>query len=846
MLRYIQCSLYLVTTALVGLISSNAKALEVSYSPTVKWHTNYYYWIERENGQEACNYQITQDYKNNFDGRITTTFVLDPPATSNSNWPVGHCHFVYNNGQAPVDTRDLSANLSCPRGGILSENKDRTAYLCKLADPIIVYNRKAANLGPTCSANGGHSCGEPINTANGNMWHSVIDYKDRIGGTLSFLRTYNSLNLMAYGIYSMGSRWTHDYDASIQAVSPSSTYDDQQCYKRIDNGLIFCESTSQKIAAGTAPSALQVQRGNGKRFVFTLKSAKYVGDSDTNDYLEIVYGDNNITGFQYHDATTLGVERYDSSGRLLSIKSKGGAMRRLTYSDGTTNNSAIGRYPADSPVCSRASTNSIQSFGRLLCVTDDWGRQLNFEYDDKGRMTLMTDPSGHAYVYEYDGVTGGCTTETISTQACLANNLTKVTYPDSTSHQYIYNEVAYIGGGNACSVAPAVGNGFANLYNSMTGLVDENGTRYITWNYSCSGLATGSQLAGNVNKVSIAFTINGSDASTVLRSELSTIAGDPSSPKMQTSLLTPKTILGVGKISYLDNPCAVCGSVKSRNFDANGNVASTYDWAYQFPTLYTYDLQRNLERSRTEASNSEIARVITTIWHPTMRLPVTVAEPKLITKKNYDDNGNVLLITKQATTDETGSMGVDATVTGMLRTWLYTYNPYGQVISATGPRKDLADTISYTYDAQGNLASITNALGQTTTYSKYDDNGNVGRIVQPNGMATEFAYTLRGAIAGATVFYGVAQEATYYEYDPAGQLIKKTMPDGSWHRFEYDPAHRLVSVGDNLSNSTKYQLDLTGNRIGEQVFDRSGVLKRQITREFNTLNQLIKVTGATQ
>jgi YD repeat-containing protein len=141
---------------------------------------------------------------------------------------------------------------------------------------------------------------------------------------------------------------------------------------------------------------------------------------------------------------------------------------------------------------------------------------------------------------------------------------------------------------------------------------------------------------------------------------------------------------------------------------------------------------------------------------------------------------------------------------------------------------------------------VTNALGQATTYSNYDDNGNVGRIVEPSGLVTEFTYTARGKVATRTVSDGASRETTSFEYDPAGQLTRQINPDGAWMSFGYDQAHRLTSVNDNLGNNITYTLDLTGNRIGEQVKDPAGVLTRQVARVFNTLGQMTKVTGAVQ
>jgi YD repeat-containing protein len=55
----------------------------------------------------------------------------------------------------------------------------------------------------------------------------------------------------------------------------------------------------------------------------------------------------------------------------------------------------------------------------------------------------------------------------------------------------------------------------------------------------------------------------------------------------------------------------------------------------------------------------------------------------------------------------------------------------------------------------------------------------------------------------------------------------------------------LTQVQDNAGNRTVYTLDALGNRIAEQVFDPNQVLARTRSREFNSLNRLIKDIGGT-
>jgi len=702
--------------------------------------------------------------------------------------------------------------------------------------------RRGSNLGHNCTA-----CGEPISISTGNMWHDEVDFQDGPEGNLSFSRTYNSIFWNAVQGHLLGTRWTTEYDARLRPVSPSTKFSDQRCYKRTDNNKIFCEFAGDLNATLLSASAIQVTRSDGKTQVFNVNSGAYVSAADTVDRLSATTApDNSITGFQYEDGKTGAIETYDTTGLLLTITSAKGSTRRLTYSNGTSNDTSLGRYPASAPVCTGpADPGAVLPSGYLLCVTDDWGRQLNFAYDSNGRVKAMTDPSGNTSLYEYDGATGGCSASAPNNPACKANNLTKLTHPDGTARKYVYNESANINGGAVCSNVVSVGNGFGHLLYSMTGLIDEKGVRYITWGYNCAGYATSSQLAGGVEKVSIVNSFSTSTAELITSNQVTTYLGNPASPQTASSTFTPTLVLDDYKNTAVSALCSVCGTTKARTFDANGNPSTLTDFLGNV-TKFTYDLSRNLETSRIEGYGSTAARTITTSWHSTLRVRTGVAEPKRITTYTYDAHGSVLTRTVQATSDTTGAAGFGATPVGTARVWRYEYNPYGQLTKETGPRTDIADVTTYAYDVKGNLNTVTNALGHVTTLSAYDDSGRVGSILAPNGTLTQLTYTTRGKLASRTVSHGDAQQTTSYEYDPVGQLTKVTNPDGSWFAYGYDDAHRLTSISDSLGNSVVYTLDLTGNRLSEQVKDPNGVLTRQISRVYNTLNQLMSVTGAEQ
>ena len=287
-------------------------------------------------------------------------------------------------------------------------------------------------------------------------------------------------------------------------------------------------------------------------------------------------------------------------------------------------------------------------------------------------------------------------------------------------------------------------------------------------------------------------------------------------------------------------------------------------------TNYSYDLTRNLETQRVEGAGRPEQRTISTQWHPYWRQPVAVAEPKKLTTWVYNGDGGVYCAppsatvpsinggtqpigvvcskTEQATTDTTGGSGLGAPVTGTPRTWQWTYSQYGQVLTADGPRTDVSDLTTTTYyDAadpdlgkRGNVATITDALGHVTQITAYDLNSNPLTIVDPNGVTTTLTYDLRQRLTSRTV----GSETTSYSYDAVGQLLKVTLPDGSFIAYTYDPAHRLTQIADALGDTITYTLDAMGNRTQETVKDPSGNLSRTRSRVFDALSRLAQDIGA--
>lgn len=618
----------------------------------------------------------------------------------------------------------------------------------------------------------------PCNVGTGNKYQSEVDYAGIGIYPLKLGRVYNNGSTTPSSVETTvwGSHWRGVYDRSIAYAT---------------NGAI---------------STAAVKREGGKQHYFNLTGTNFIGDADVVGTLVRLGVDasGNATGWTYTNERDE-IERYDASGKLVTITNRAGQVQTLTYSDGTTG--VNGGFVLDA---TGAATTAALPAGRLIRVTDPSSRSLQYEYDVAGRVVKATDPAGGAYTYAYSDATSTA-------------NLTSVTYPDGKIRTYLYGEAANV------SFTPNAG---VSYLHSLTGIVDENGVRYASWTYDAAGRATSSEhgvFGSGIDRVSMAYAApdaSGNSSTTVVDTQgTSRVYGF-------------STTLGVVKNTGISGqPCNDCAAATT--YDANGNIASSTDWNGNV-THYVYDLTRNLETSRTEAFGKPEARTITTRWHSTYRLPAAIAEPLRITSFSYDASGNLLSKSIQPTTDVTGASGLSAIASGIARTFTYTYNASGQVLSVNGPRTDVSYLTIYTYDTQGNLATVTNALNQITTLDNYDANGRIGRITDPNGLVTTLSYDARGRLTARTE----GSETTSYQYDGVGQLTRITLPDTSTIQYTYDNAHRLTDITDVDGNHIHYTLDKAGNRTKEEILSPTNTVITTHDRVFNTLNQLYQDIGA--
>ena len=690
-------------------------------------------------------------------------------------------------------------DVLCPAGYTNQLDINSGVSYCFRAQPAPDPNK---NKG--CCNNGGTSpsTAYPISIGTGNKFLSETDIA-AIAGGLEFRRSYNSLNPSASTV--IGTGWQHNYNLSLD----------------VETNLTVGDFTGVALAT----------RGDGRvlKFSQVTGSTTWTSDADIADRLvNVIDGSGNVTGHQFIESSSDRVETYNLSGQLTAINDSRRAQTfALTYD-----------------------ANNI-----LTTVTDRAGRQLQFGYDGQGRIKDVFGPDLAHWQYAYDA----------------SNNLTLVTTPTGTTRVYAYENTSY----------PS----------ALTGITDENGVRYVTYAYDTQGRASSENLwsgAGQtlpVNQFALLFPATNQ-----------TLVTDPLSTQRTYQFEVQQGSIVLDSVSQ---PCTVsiCGAyatIKSRSYDpTTGLTSSTTDFNGN-TTTYAYDTTRDIETQHVEASGTTSQRTIATVPDPNFHVPDqrTVANAsgvtngtEALTKWFYNARGQVLFrceidpAVSGASSYACNSSG--SAPTGV-RKWSYTYCEQADVSAGTcplvglnksidGPRTDVSDVTTFTYYQTtdesgcatlgstchhlGDLQKVTNAVGQITTYASYNKNGGVTRMQDVNGTYTDMTYHARGWLLTRTVRANAngtpnssLDATTTFAYDNVGNVTRVTQPDGTYLQYVYDAAHRLTDIYDSatpsnylLGDHISYTLDAAGNRTDEATHDPGGNLKRELSRNYDSLNRLIKI-----
>ena len=789
-------------------------------------------------------------------------------------------------------TYEWSVNGDCPpgencTGPTLNFNAQSTASgQLTLAITDTLGNYASANLSlaiDRLSLNGDPdsmpqaSAGFGVNVVNGNFFMQRTDMAlPGVGMPLSFTRAYNSnpkTGLAANAVpQPFGKGWTHSYNLKLIGAYGASKVDVVWGDGMVDSW--FWVNGEYRSAINN----FSLLKQNGSNIeVITKTQMKYVFNSsgrlieirDSRDnYVELIYDGNGRLQTLTNRSAVNGNGRsiglaYDGAGRIQTANDNLG--RQVTYGyDANGNLSAVAdlrgkteRYEyvakgnnwllqvVRDKKNNIALTNSYDDTSNYLCIrqADNAGRTYDFEYLTS--QTIVRNPLGQPTTFFFDGAKR--VTDIIDPQAYksttgyLDSNIpSNRGLPDvsinpaqnNSRNPALRTEMQYSTGntrGNLTRMTePAVGVGGNRLEHNFSYLTDEQKNSNLLNQYT--------DPAGNRTEI-------GYDASLDLPATITYPEGSGMSPvsyaynsRGQTLRVTatrdgiPQVTQNEYNNNYFDltRVTTPLGFSTSYEYDAAGRVLKITD-----PLGKTVEFTYEGDLVKTEKLQVDAGRYATTTY-------------------NYDDNGQVLSVQRPLglTTNEYSTLGLlikTTAPTGEITNYEYdalnrlirttftsgginpiesAYDASGRVISRRNP--DLAETMSYVYDGNGNVISEAVSLGGNQTRRKiyeYDPSDRVTKISYDDGSNEQFTYTDLSKVATARDRRG---NVTTYAYDSLGRLKETVEPISSSPtvvtaitRVSYDSVGNLKEIADPNDKKIRFEYD-NDNRLIKRIEDATG------------------------
>ena len=231
-------------------------------------------------------------------------------------------------------------------------------------------------------------------------------------------------------------------------------------------------------------------------------------------------------------------------------------------------------------------------------------------------------------------------------------------------------------------------------------------------------------------------------------------------------------------------------------------ASTVYEWGPAGELLATIDAVGNEQRVTRDAAF----------------LPTTQTDGRnLTTQMTYDARGNMLTVTHP-----------DGRTEG------FSYEPtFNRVL--THSQTGLPST-SNTYDTAGRLKTRSDGIG-TITYS-YDARGQLETVTAPGNAVQRFGYDSSGNLTTVT---DATNRTTTLGYDTAGHVVTTTDAANKSRTLVVDALGRLTSMRDELNHLTTFTRDAAGMTLTTTDLQRSSELTRLCSREVGRAE--IIVTG---
>ena len=417
-------------------------------------------------------------------------------------------------------------------------------------------------------------------------------------------------------------------------------------------------------------------------------------------------------------------------------------------------------------------TQSFSHSGSITIIEDGLGNSAQVTRDELGDVTKF-EIDDLLFTYQWSD---------------SPKVITSVTYPDQSQKIYHYEDERF----------PT----------ALTGITDENGNRFATYQYDNRGRGILTEHA------------NGTDSYRVIYNADETVT--VRNPLGKETTYNFIEVAGQKRIKNVEgHSSAYCLAANQMyTYFDDGTLASHTDWNGS-TTRYEYN-DRGLKTKMVEASGTQAERTTEWTWQESKALieSVTLANG-LVISYEYDASGRVTSLNRGG------------------RQTTYDYSEQGLLLSVDGPRTDISDVSTFSYDSNSNLLSQTNAVGLITQFQDYNAFRQPRRLIDHNGIETVLEYNDRGWLTKVTT----ASQITEILYNLSGQVKELRQPGGQIINFEYDQAQRLVAQEDSLGRRTEYLLDSMGNVTQQQIKDAGGNITYERVSIYDELGRVIEMLG---
>ncbi len=641
--------------------------------------------------------------------------------------------------------------------------------------------------------------------------HQLLSIIDPNGNSIRY--TYNSFYQLISKTDKAGRQFTYAYSNNKPIAVDDSLGTSPGTLSNSGNWATNSSLLAENVTRTYVPATTAVTDGRGNTWKYQYDSNGYI--------LQTTAPDGSITAFTYDPATLMVASttdadgntsnfKYDGQGNLIQKTDALGNITTFTY-DPVFNMPTSMTDPRG-----RVTTYTIDGHGNRIQAKDPLGQTQSWTYDIHGNILTATDKNGNKNIYTYDS--SGDLTQTTDP---LGNNATSaydtvgnmVSHTDANGNTTSYQ---YDGLNRLVKVTDALSHTIQTFYDgegNRVEIIDQNG-HSISYQYDLrQRLTTAVDALGHPET----YTYDGNDNRISL-----------------TDRNTHTTLFAYDVQNRPNQVTDALGDKTSTTYDGVGNILTSTD-ANGHTATNTYDA---LNR---RASMSDALSEVTNYQYDTGTLASCAtcgATPgsSLITGQT-DANGKVIYFKYDAldrkidVVRKVGSVA-DTIVAGTDAVTVTTYDPVGNLLTLTEPD---GNTTTLTYDADNRLVKRVNAAGDTTAIA-YDGFGNVISTTAPNLNVITNTYDALNRVTKVSDSVGLV--ATY-TYDAVNNRL--TYGDGNSNitSYAYDADNRLVTTTDPLTKSTTTVYDPVGNQL--QITDRNG---NNTTWSYDAANRRITKTDA--